>query len=152
VEAFQAQRQHTPLTVVVAEADNFNDIGETVGTDAADKVLGAIAASLTEQLPPASLVGLLPDAKYAVVLPGITEARVRQIAERARDHIAGQPIDVEIGGQLFVFRPTVSFGVAGSRRTMTELLAAADSALAEARSGGGNRVGVALTGAQAAAE
>ena len=68
------------------------------------------------------------------------------MAERLRDHIAGEPIAIEDGSQAgFVFRLTVSIGIAildRSRRALTELICAADTALSEAKTTGCNKVGV----------
>jgi diguanylate cyclase (GGDEF)-like protein len=149
-EAYRAQRTRTPLAVVLAEVDDFSSIGGTAGPAAESQVLRAVAAVLTDRLPPAAQVGRLRGAEFAIVLPRVAADEARRLAARIRDHLAAGPVEVERDGQLdFVVRPTVSVGVAGqsdSRQTVTELITAADAALAEARAGGGNRVSVAPTG------
>jgi diguanylate cyclase (GGDEF)-like protein len=156
VEASEARREHQPLTVLLAEVDEFSSIGKMAGPDAADQVLRKIAANVTDRLPPGAQAGRVDGAKFAVVLPRVTEDRARRVGERIRDHVAAEPVDVEHDGRLdFVFRPTISVGIAGvadSRGTLAEVIAAADTALAKARAGGGNRVGVAVSGAQTAAD
>jgi len=69
---------------------------------------------------------------------------------RIRDRLAAELVEVEKDGQVeFGLRPTVSIGVAGltaARQTISELIAAADAALTEARASGGNQVSVAPGG------
>jgi diguanylate cyclase (GGDEF)-like protein len=153
IEASEARRGHKPLAVMLAEVDEAS-IGE-LEPESADQVLRVIAGHLTGKLPPDAQVGRVADAKFAIILPLVAEDKARRAGERIRDHIAGQPVDVEHDGRLLVCRPTLSLGVAGlagSRRTMAELITAADSALARARSNGGNQVGVAAGGAQIQAD
>src|SRR5215469_1186444 len=137
VETFRAWRTHRPLAVVLADIDDFASIGRTGVPEAESQVLRAVAATLTDKLPAAAQVGRLRGAEFAIVLPGVAEDEARRLGVRIRDHVAAGPVDVERDGQLdFVVRPTVSVGVAGqnaSRQTVTELITAADAALAEAR-------------------
>ena len=143
VEAYRAQRTHRQLAVVLAEIDNFSGIDDA-GPGAAGAVLRAVAAILADKLPPAAQIGRLHGGTFAIVLPGVDEAEAHRRAVRIRDYIAAEPVAAESDGQLdFIFRPTVSVGVAGqtgSRQTMTELIAGADAALERARASGGNQV------------
>jgi diguanylate cyclase (GGDEF)-like protein len=147
VEAFRARRAHTPLAIVLAEIDHFSNIGDTDVPGAEGQVLRAVAAILTDRLPAAAQMGRLRGAEFAVVLPGLAEDGARRLGTRIRDNLAAEAVEVERDGQPeFVVRPTVSIGVAGltdSRQTVTELIAAADAALAGARAGGGNQVSLA---------
>jgi diguanylate cyclase (GGDEF)-like protein len=149
VEAYRARRTHAPLAIVLAEVDDFTSIGRTAGSEAENQVLRAVAAILTDKSPPTAQLGRLRGAEFAIVLPGTAENEARRLAVRLRDHLAADLVDVERDGQLdFVVRPTISVGVAGltgSRQTVTELIAAADTALAEAKASGGNQVRVAAS-------
>jgi diguanylate cyclase (GGDEF)-like protein len=147
VETFRAWRTHRPLAVVLADVDDFASIGRTGVPGAEIQVLRAVATTLTDKLPAAAQVGRLRGAEFAIVLPGIAEDEARRLGVRIRDQLAAEPVEVERDGHLdFVVRPTVSVGVAAltsSRQTLTELIAAADGAVADARAAGGNRVSVA---------
>jgi diguanylate cyclase (GGDEF)-like protein len=142
-------RGHQPLTVLLAEVDDFSSIGKLAGPVAADQVLWKIAANVTGTLPEGALAGRMPEAKFAIVLRRVTEDQARRIGELIRDHVGGHSVDVEHDGHLdFVFLPTVSVGIAGPagrRRSVTELIAAADAALAEAAAAGGNRIRIAAS-------
>jgi diguanylate cyclase (GGDEF)-like protein len=146
-EVHRARRTHAPLAIGLAKVDDFASIAGAAGPKAASTVLRAVATMLAEKLPAAAQVGRLHGAEFAMVLPGVTDHEARRLGVRIRDQLAAGPMEVERDGQLdFVVRPTVSVGVAGltgSRQTVTELIAAADVALGEARASGGNRVSVA---------
>ena len=99
---------------------------------------------LKEQLPGHDLIGRFGGEEFAVLLPKTSQEEARRLSERLRDHIAAEPIAIESGDQAgFVFRLTVSIGVAvmnESRRALSELIGAADSALGEAKRTGWNKV------------
>jgi diguanylate cyclase (GGDEF)-like protein len=89
-----------------------------------------------------------------VLLPQAGEADAMSIAERLRTHIAAMAIPIEDNLGTCV-RLTVSVGIAamnGTARELTDLLAAADSALYFAKDSGRNKthamaaVGLRLTG------
>ena len=150
IDALRARRTHRPLAIALAEVDDFASIADAAGPEAAGQVLRAVAAVLAEKLPPAAQAGRRRGAEFAIVLPGVADAEARRLGVRIRDCFAAELVEVEKDSQLsFAFRPTVSIGVAGltdSRQTVTELIAAADAALTEARTSGGNRVSVASGG------
>jgi diguanylate cyclase (GGDEF)-like protein len=150
VEAYRAQRKRTRLAVVLAEIDDFTSIGEMAGSGAAGMVLRAVAAELADGLSSAAQIGRLRGGTFAAVLPEVGEDEARQLAERIRDHVYAESVVVETGDQLdFIFRPSVSVGVAGQTdcgHTMSQLIAMADDALAGAKASGGNRVRVPAAG------
>jgi diguanylate cyclase (GGDEF)-like protein len=150
VEVVRARRKRRPLSVALAEIDDFAGFGGAAGPEAERQVLRAVAAMLAGQVPAAAQVGRLRGSQFAVVLPGVPEDEARRLGVRIRDHVAAELVEVERDGQLgFGLRPTVSVGVAGlseDRQTVTELIVAADEALAKARASGGNQVSVAPAG------
>lgn len=143
-EFVRAVRSRAPLALIMVDIDHFNSVSETAGHEAGDQVLAGIARSLTENLRGTGLVGRFGPEEFAILLPQTPEEEARRIAERLRDHIAGEPIAIEDGSHAgFVFRLTVSIGIAvldHSRRALAELIGAADVALTEAKNSGRNRV------------
>jgi len=144
VEFIRAAHRRAPLALIMVDVDHFRSVSETAGREAGDQVLRGIARTLTENLRGKGIVGRLGSEEFAILLPQTGEAEARRVAERLRDHIAGEPVAIEDGSHAgFVFRLTVSIGIAvldHSRRALAELIGAADTALIEARSSGRNRV------------
>jgi diguanylate cyclase (GGDEF)-like protein len=142
-EFHRALRSDAPLALVMVDIDHFSSVNETAGLHTGDQVLRGIALTLTENLQGSGLVGRF-GGEFAILLPQTGETQARRIAERLRDHVAGEPIAIEDGSHAgFVFRLTVSIGIAvldRSRRALAELIGAADGALSEAKATGRNKV------------
>jgi diguanylate cyclase (GGDEF)-like protein len=143
-EFYRARRSDAPLALVMVDIDHFNSVNETAGLAAGDQVLQGIARTVTQNLQGFGLVGRFGGEQFAILLPQTGETEARRMAERLRDHIAGEPIAIEDGSHAgFVFRLTVSIGIAildRSRRALAELIGAADKALSEAKTTGHNKV------------
>jgi len=143
-EFYRARRSDAPLALVMVDIDHFNSVNETAGLAAGDQVLQGIARTVTQNLQGSGLVGRFGGEQFAILLPQTGETEARRMAERLRDHIAGEPIAIEDGSHAgFVFRLTVSIGIAildRSRRALAELIGAADKALSEAKTTGRNKV------------
>jgi diguanylate cyclase (GGDEF)-like protein len=143
-ELYRALRSDAPLALVMVDIDHFSSVNETAGLAAGDQVLQGVARTVTQNLQGTGLVGRFGGEQFAILLPQTGETEARRLAERLRDHIAGEPIAVEDGSHAgFVFRLTVSIGIAvldRSRRALTELIGAADKALSEAKTTGRNKV------------
>jgi diguanylate cyclase (GGDEF)-like protein len=143
-EFSRAQRTHAPLALAMVDIDHFKSINETAGQAVRDQLLRDIAGMLREQLPGHDLIGRFGGEEFAILLPQTSREEARQISERLRDRIAGEPIAIESGSQAgYIFRLTVSIGVAvlnESRRALTELIGEADSALDKAKSTGWSKV------------
>jgi diguanylate cyclase (GGDEF)-like protein len=124
--------------------DHFKDVNVMAGQIVRDQLIRDIAGMLKDQLPDQDLIGRFRGEEFAILLPQTDRDEAQRISERLRDHIAAESIAIEAGTQEgFVFRLTVSIGVAvmnESRRALTELLSAADSALGQAKRSGWSKV------------
>ncbi len=143
-EFYRALRSDAPLALVMVDIDHFSSVNDTAGLEAGDRVLQGIARTVTQNLQGSGLVGRFGGKQFAILLPQTGETEARRLAERLRDHIAGEPIGIEDGSQAgFVFRLAVSIGIAildRSRQALAELIGAADQALSEAKTTGRNKV------------
>jgi diguanylate cyclase (GGDEF)-like protein len=141
-----AARAHSSVGVMMLDADHFKNVNDTYGHQAGDDVLQELVRRIQQALRSYDLVGRYGGEEFLVVLPGCDEERLLQCAERIRQSVAEQEMEAA-GVRLEV---TVSIGTAvldPVRSTQIEAVAAADSALYEAKHGGRNRVVVANSSA-----
>ncbi|HEX3964620.1 MAG TPA: GGDEF domain-containing protein [Trebonia sp.] len=143
-EVARAVRTATPLAVALLDLDRFKLINDTHGHLVGDQVLKRIAATMSEILRDYDLAGRFGGEEFVMLLPQTRAVDALRIAERVRAHIAQLPIYVNGTAGAERVTVTVSIGVAaldaGSRRELTELLAAADAALYRAKASGRDQV------------
>jgi diguanylate cyclase (GGDEF)-like protein len=137
----RAVRSGTPLAVAVLDLDWFKAVNDTYGHLFGDEVLRQIGRCLPGVLRESDLAGRFGGEEFVVLLPQTRAVDAFRAADRVRCRIASLPLPAPDGELV---RVTASVGVAaldaGSRRTLTELLAAADAALYRAKRGGRNQV------------
>jgi diguanylate cyclase (GGDEF)-like protein len=142
-EIARAVRTRSPLAVALIDIDHFKMVNDTYGHLAGDKALRAVTDALREQLRSYDLAGRFGGEEFAILLPQTREDHAVSIADRLRMHIAGMSVPVSDDGKPEnCIRLTVSVGVApldDTNRELTDLLAAADSALYLAKQAGRNR-------------
>jgi two-component system, cell cycle response regulator len=141
-ELARAERFEEPLTLVLADIDDFKRINDRWGHPTGDDVLKAFAACLRESVREIDLAGRWGGEEFALLLPGTGLEGGRQLAERIRDTLTARKLPAP-GGETI--RVTASFGVASfpNVTNQRELVAAADAALYEAKREGKDRVVVA---------
>jgi diguanylate cyclase (GGDEF)-like protein len=142
-EVLRATRTNTPLAVALVDIDHFKRVNDTYGHLVGDRVLRAVSDSLRGQLRNYDLAGRFGGEEFILLLPQAQEMDAWRVAERLRTHVAGLeiPVDDEPDCAIFV-RLTISVGVAaldGASRNLTELMAAADSAMYHAKQTGRNK-------------
>ena len=138
-EIARAERLGTPLTLVVADLDDFKMINDRHGHAAGDDVLREFAAVLKATLRGSDLAGRWGGEEFLLLLPGADAAGGALLADRIRAGLAERSF---LGRDGAVFRVTCSFGVAQFRPgdDERELFSAADRALYRAKRKGKNRV------------
>jgi diguanylate cyclase (GGDEF)-like protein len=154
VEVDRAVRTSTPLAIAMVDIDHFKRVNDTYGHLVGDRVLRAVSDSLRGQLRNYDLAGRFGGEEFILLLPQARETDAWRVAERLRTHIASMeiPVDDELDCAIFV-RLTISVGVAaldGVSRTITDLMAAADGALYQAKQTGRNKTHMITANAQSA--
>jgi diguanylate cyclase (GGDEF)-like protein len=149
----RADRDKTWLSVVVVDVDHFKKFNDTYGHATGDLVLQAVAKALSRHLRAGDLAGRYGGEEFVLILPGSNMIGARIAAERIRKGLEAMVVDTEHGP----LKVTASFGGAaicgpGCGRSRDELFARADAALYEAKRAGRNRVIVADSASQPAAE
>jgi diguanylate cyclase (GGDEF)-like protein len=148
-EIARAIRTRSPLSLALMDIDHFKAVNDTYGHLVGDKALRAVTTALREQLRSYDLAGRFGGEEFVILLPQTHQANALSIAERLRAHIAALSIpasDDDKPGDCIQL--TVSVGVAAlddTNRELTDLLAAADSALYSAKKAGRNKTHVATT-------
>jgi diguanylate cyclase (GGDEF)-like protein len=126
-----------PVTVMIFDLDHFKSINDRFGHPAGDEVIKTFSCIVANSLRISDLCGRIGGEEFAALLPCTIEEAVTA-AERVRE--AFQACGIEIDEAPVA--TTVSIGVAGgpAHIELDVLLAAADTALYQAKRGGRNRV------------
>lgn len=129
-----------PVTVMIFDIDHFKSINDRFGHPAGDEILKLFSTIVANNLRITDLSGRVGGEEFAALLPCSLEEGVL-VAERVREAFEASDIVVDEGR----VDTTVSIGVAGgpAGTELEVLLAAADTALYQAKRGGRNRVEVA---------
>jgi diguanylate cyclase (GGDEF)-like protein len=147
-EVARAVRTRTPLALALVDIDHFKAVNDTFGHLTGDRALKTIARTFRIFLREYDLVGRFGGEEFALLLPHTGAVDAYGIAERIREHIAVTSLDVgDLPGGRHV-QVTVSLGVAAlgpdwgtaGGNQLTDLLAAADRALYQAKRAGRDRV------------
>jgi diguanylate cyclase (GGDEF)-like protein len=136
-------REATALLVL--DLDDFKSVNDRFGHDVGDRVLAAFAGIAEANARPTDLLFRMGGEEFCFVLPDTELKGALAVAERIRRAFAASAVETDRGERVLT---TVSIGVAVAEFAGFDtevLLAAADSALYEAKSRGRNRVVVADT-------
>jgi diguanylate cyclase (GGDEF)-like protein len=126
-----------PVTVLIFDIDHFKSINDRFGHPAGDEILKLFSAVVINSLRISDLSGRIGGEEFAALLPCPLEEGVI-VAERVREAFEASGIVCDEGP----VDTTVSIGVAGgpAGTELEVLLAAADTALYQAKRSGRNRV------------
>jgi len=144
-EVARADRESTPLSVIIMDLDRFKRINDTYGHPAGDAVLREVSRRLASCARPYDTVGRYGGEEFVIIVPGCDEEAGAEVARRLCRCVGSEPVQAEEGNLAI----TGSFGVAararGAQGTVDSLLKAADDAMYRAKAQGGNRVAVATS-------
>jgi two-component system, cell cycle response regulator len=137
-EVLRAQRERTPLGVIMIDLDHFKSVNDRYGHLAGDTVLREVSTRLQKAMRPYDSVGRFGGEEFIVVAPGCTLAKATSLAERLRQSICGQPVQ-ESANAIEI---TASLGVSAAAEAdgPDQVLRATDEALYRAKIQGRNRV------------
>lgn len=134
-EVNQSVRNHTPLSLLMMDFDDFKKINDKFGHQAGDEVLRRAGRTLRESVRNMDCAARYGGEEFAVIMPNTEIGSAHRIAERIRRKI--QKLTFKR------FTMTVSIGVSEIDqrvRSPEELIEVADNALYKAKAEGKNRV------------
>ena len=139
----RAQREQTPLSLLMIDIDCFKGFNDRYGHPAGDACLRAVGRVLSGQAyRPADVAARVGGEEFALILPMTEENGAVQVAERLRASIAGLLVSHAGSDTGYV---TVSIGTATMRpyaplSDMSQIVDDADHALYQAKANGRNTV------------
>lgn len=139
LEVARAEREGTPLSVVIMDVDNFKKFNDTYGHKCGDIVLQKIAAFLVQHTRKGDVVCRFGGEEFVILMPGASLEAAYERAETWRQDFAETAIEYE-GMMLFA---TFSAGAASYPQhgaTDEAVLQAADRALYQSKDAGKNKV------------
>lgn len=141
----RAQRFFRPITIVIADVDNFKKYNDIYGHVKGDRCLHDVAQAMAKCIHrPGDLLARYGGEEFAIVLPETTLEAAREVAEKCRQAVQDTMIEHKGNAQYGIV--TVSMGVAcvvpEDSITYGELIEMADQALYESKEKGRNRVSV----------
>jgi diguanylate cyclase (GGDEF)-like protein len=141
-----ARAMARPLGVALVDIDNFRNLNETHGHEAADEVLRRVAELLSAEAIAGSFVARYGPDEFLLVAPDVEQPEMEASVDGIRSRLRDVAMQFEGSEQLPV---SISAGIAcfpDHADSVTNLLSAAAVAVNEAKGGGGDAVAVARTG------
>jgi diguanylate cyclase (GGDEF)-like protein len=138
VEISRANREHTPLSLLICDIDRFKTVNDGHGHPVGDQVLKHLAGVLADMGRKTDIITRFGGEEFCFVLPNTKPEWARLVAERVRAKVEATPAVIE-SGDLGI---TISVGIGTYRAgdTVAQLLHRADEALYRAKRLGRNCV------------
>lgn len=129
------RRNHTEGAALYVDLDEFKTINDTLGHEAGDRLLQAVAARLTTSLRDADTIGRMGGDEFVVLVEGGSlQVAPQLVAERLLD-VMRQPFHLDEAPMALVVTASVGIAV-GDRDNPPDLLRDADVALYQAKAAG----------------
>jgi len=134
----RGRRAGTSGAALYVDLDEFKNVNDTLGHEAGDRLLVAVAARLTSTLREVDTVGRMGGDEFVVLIDGgELEAGPELVAERLLN-VMHQPFELGDPPTRLVVNTSIGIAV-GDRANAGELLRDADIALYQAKAAGKNR-------------
>jgi diguanylate cyclase (GGDEF)-like protein len=134
----RSRRQGTVGAALYVDLDEFKNVNDSLGHEAGDRLLVAVAARLQSTLRDADTIGRMGGDEFVVLIDGASlQVAPEMVADRLLE-VMRQPFELE--GATMPLIVNTSIGIAmGDRASPGDLLRDADVALYQAKAAGKNR-------------
>jgi len=139
-EILRAQRENTPISIILMDIDLFKQVNDNYGHQAGDKVLQEFSLRLKNSLRQYDILSRYGGEEFMLLLPNTDSQIALTIAEKLRLTIAQPVFEIKVSPPLSV---TASFGVASIQDdniNWQQLVSFADNALYQAKNNGRDQV------------
>jgi diguanylate cyclase len=140
-EHARAERERTPFTLMMVDADNLKTTNDRFGHEAGNRLIIRMVETMKHALRGSDIIARYGGDEFVVLLPNTSRAMAREAGERVRKAIAGmgfapngEPIETTVSVGLATF-PDDSDEV-------EDLMSRADQAMYASKKSGRNRVTV----------
>jgi diguanylate cyclase (GGDEF)-like protein/PAS domain S-box-containing protein len=135
-----AQRTHAPVAVLFLDLDNFKTINDSLGHDAGDRLLQAVAQRIVKNTRVSDTVARLGGDEFAVLLERVGEpAEAERVAESLIESLGAS---FTLSGMEARVSASIGVAFAVAAAGTESLLANADIAMYHAKAAGKNRYAV----------
>ena len=132
------RRHNTRGAALYIDLDDFKNVNDTLGHEAGDRLLMAVAARLMGTLRDVDTIGRMGGDEFVVLIDGAAlTAAPELVAERLLD-VMRQPFDLDDSSMPLAINTSIGIAI-GDRETGGDLLRDADVALYRAKAEGKNR-------------
>jgi diguanylate cyclase (GGDEF)-like protein len=128
----------SPIALLFLDFDDFKDINDSLGHDAGDKLLVALASRLAESLRPGDTIARLGGDEFAVLIENLSASSTAEdVAQRMLEVLIEPAV---VNGREVTMRGSVGIAVSNfTEQNSQSLLYSADLAMYEAKRRGGAR-------------
>lgn len=134
-------RQPRPVSMLLLDLDHFKPVNDQYGHAMGDRVLRSVASQLRQVLRKSDIAVRWGGEEFLVVLNNCALDEARQIAEKIRQRIAQECLEVE--GKRIALNVSIGVSQFDGAELPDQTISRADAGLYQAKQGGRNRVGVA---------
>jgi diguanylate cyclase (GGDEF)-like protein len=139
-EFLRVKIDHGPLAIILLDVDHFKSVNDQYGHQAGDEVLTTVGTRIKKSLRQGDVAGRYGGEEFVVLVVGSLPDQCLRIAERIRQSVAQQPIQLD----AVTIQVTISVGLAclnpERELPLDDLIACADQAMYQAKQAGRNRV------------